>query len=300
MRGGALACAIALVCLLAPTDAALARCEDHVPGPKPQNASRDIVGQSLDEIVERGYIEFAVYEDFPPYSWRDGGKARGVDIDLGRLVAEFLGVEARFRFVAAAENVDGDLRNYVWKGPLIGGRVSNIMLHVPYNDDLACRNEQVVLTGQYFNEKIAIAYRRDAYPDGDAPTPAYFRFDKVGVENDSIADFYLSSFAGGQLQPNIRRFPTTAEAMVALAQGEVQAVMGRKTQLDFGLTAELAVHAPPLPGFAVGEWTLGVAVRHNYRPLAYSVDDAIRAAVDDGRLAAIFDAHGLSFTPPDW
>ncbi|MDJ0608323.1 MAG: transporter substrate-binding domain-containing protein [Kiloniellales bacterium] len=300
MRGGALACAIALVCLLAPTDAALARCEDHVPGPKPQNASRDIVGQSLDEIVERGYIEFAVYEEFPPYSWRDGGKAKGVDIDLGRLVAEFLGVEARFRFVAAAENVDGDLRNYVWKGPLIGGRVSNIMLHVPYNDDLACRNEQVVLTGQYFNEKIAIAYRRDAYPDGDAPTPAYFRFDKVGVENDSIADFYLSSFAGGQLQPNIRRFPTTAEAMVALAQGEVQAVMGRKTQLDFGLTAELAVHAPPLPGFAVGEWTLGVAVRHNYRPLAYSVDDAIRAAVDDGRLAAIFDAHGLSFTPPDW
>ena len=300
MRAGARALAIALVCLLAPADAALARCEDHVPGPKPQNASRDIVGQSLDEIVERGYIEFAVYEDFPPYSWRDGGKAKGVDIDLGRVVAEFLGVEARFRFVAAAENVDGDLRNYVWKGPLIGGRVSNVMLHVPYNDGLACRNEQVVLTGQYFNEKIAIAYRRDAYPDGDAPTPAYFRFDKVGVENDSIADFYLSSFAGGQLQPNIRRFPTTAEAMAALARGEVQAVMGRKTQLDFGLTAALAVHAPPLPGFAVGEWTLGVAVRHNYRPLAYSVDDAIRAAVDDGRLAAIFDAHGLSFTPPDW
>ena len=61
--------------------------------------------------------------------------------------------------MGADENVDDDLRNYVWKGPLIGGGVTNVMLHVPYNRELDIRNELIVLTGQYMNEVLGIAYR---------------------------------------------------------------------------------------------------------------------------------------------
>lgn len=75
----------------------LARCEDHVPQPKPQNASRDIVGADLDTIIERGYIDFAAYEDFPPWSYEENGKIKGVDVEIGRLIAADLGVEPRFR-----------------------------------------------------------------------------------------------------------------------------------------------------------------------------------------------------------
>ena len=285
--------------LLSGASQAFARCEGYVPGPKPQNVGRDIVGQELDQIVERGYIEFAVYEDFAPYSWEESGKPRGIDIELGRLIAEELGVEARFNLVAAGENLDADLRNQVWRGPIVGGRVSNVMLHVPYNPELECRIEQVVLTGQYFNETVVIAFRRDAYPDS-APVPAYFRYDTVGVENDSIADFYLSSAFGGQMRQNVRRFGTPAEAMAALAAGEIKAVMGPRAQLEHGVSDGIEIHAPPLVGFGLSEWTLGVAVRHNYRPLAYTVDDVIQAAVADGRMAAIFESYGLSYSPPDW
>ncbi|MDD9911340.1 MAG: transporter substrate-binding domain-containing protein [Ahrensia sp.] len=266
---------------------------------KPQNTGRDIIGKSLDEIVERGWIEFAVYEDFAPYSYKKGSKLVGVDIDVGELIAQELGVDARFRAVAAGENVDADMRFNVWKGPLIGGRVANVMLHVPYNRELACRNEQVVLNGQYFNETIAIAYSKAKYPE-DPPVPAYFRFDTVGVENDTIADFYLSGIGGGQLLPQMRRYPNYEAAMTALAQGEVDAVMGPLAQLEHGLTDQLAVHRPPLPGLGASSWTLGVAVRHSWRPLSYSVDDAIRAGVGDGRMKAIFEKHGLTFTPPEW
>lgn len=278
---------------------AAALCEGYVPGPKPQNADRDIRGQDHDEIVERGYIHFAVYDDFPPYSWREGGRARGIDIELGRLVAEELGVEPRFDFVVAAENLDADLREHVWRGATIGRRVSNVMLHVPYDPELTCRIEQVVLTGQYYNESLAIAYRSAEYPDAP-PVPAYFRFDTVGVENDTIADFYLSGLAGGQVLPNVRRYPTPEAAMAALAAGEVKAVMGARAQLEHGMTEELALHAPPLPGLAAATWTVGVAVNHSHRQLAYAVDDAIRAAVEDGRVAAIFADYGLSYAPPRW
>ncbi|WP_171125738.1 MULTISPECIES: ABC transporter substrate-binding protein [unclassified Ruegeria] len=274
-----------------------ARCEDHVPQPKPQNASRDIVGADLDTIVERGYIEFAAYEDFAPWSFEKDGQIQGVDIDIGKLIADDLGVEARFNLVAAGENLEADLRNWIWKGPLINGRVANVMLHIPYDSEFACRVEQVVFTGQYHDEEIAIAYRKDAYPD-DPPVPAYFRFDTVAVENDSIADFFLSAFPGGQLAQNVRRFPTAGLAMEALAAGETMAAMGPRAQLEAGLTPELDVHTPPLPGFAVSTWTSGVAVHFAYRGLSYAVDDAIYAALQDGRIKQIFAAHGLTHSPP--
>ncbi|MDP2519763.1 substrate-binding periplasmic protein [Shimia thalassica] len=289
---------LSLMASCAFSQAANARCEDYVPQAKPQNASRDRVGQDLDTIQERGFITFAAYEDFPPWSFEEGGKARGVDIEIGRIIAQDLGVEARFNLVAPGEDLQTDLRNWIWKGPIVGGRVANVMLHVPYDSNFACRVEQVVFNGQYHVEEIAIAYREDAYPE-DPPVPAYFRFDTVAVENDSIADFYLSSFPGGQLGHNVRRFPSMTDAMQALAEAETMAAMGPLAQLEADLQDGLAVHTPPLPGFAVGSWTAGVAVHFAYRPLAYAVDDAIYAAIQDGRIEAIFAKYGLTYRPPE-
>ncbi len=276
---------------------AVARCADYTPGEKPQNTARDIVGADLDTIQDRGWIEFAVYENFAPYSWEDGGKPKGVDIEIGRIIAKALEVEPRFNFVAAGENLEADLRNNVWKGPLVSGRASNVMLHVPYDSEFACRVEQVVFTGQVYAESIAIAYRKEAYPE-DKPIPAYFRYDTVAVENDTIADFYLSRLAGGQLVGNIRRFPDYGGAMTALALGEVKAAMGPRAQLEHGLTDATGLHEPPLPGFGRGSWTLGVAVRHTWRPLAYAVDYAIEDALADGRIKAAFAKFGLTFQAP--
>ncbi|KCV83352.1 amino acid ABC transporter substrate-binding protein [Actibacterium atlanticum] len=270
-----------------------------MPQPKPQNASRDIVGQDLDTIQDRGFMTFAAYEDYPPWSYTEGGKIVGVDIEIGKLIAEDLGVEARFNLVAPGEDLLTDLRNWIWKGPIVGGAVVNVMLHVPYDSEFACRVEQVVFTGQYHQEQIAIAYRKDDYPD-EKPIPAYFRFDTVGVENDSIADFYLSAFPGGQLSGNVTRYPTMTEAMEGLDQGATMAAMGPLAELEFGLTENTDVHTPPLPGFAVGKWTAGVGVHFAYRPLAYAVGDAIYAGLQDGRIEQIFTDFGLTHTPPEF
>ncbi|NSX56234.1 substrate-binding periplasmic protein [Parasulfitobacter algicola] len=272
-------------------------CADHIPQAKPQNASRDIVGQELDQIIDQGHMLFAVYEEFPPYSWEDAGTPRGVDIDIARLIAADIGVEARFNFVDAGETLEADLRNNIWQGPIISGRVANVMMRVPYDSAFACRVEQVVFTGQYAMESIAIAYRKDAYPD-EKPVPAYFRYDTVAVENDSISDFYLSSFAGGQMKSNVVHFTTMADAMQALANSDTMAAMGPLAQLEYGATDKIGIHQPPLPGFAVGTWTLGVAVNFRYRPLSYTVDDAIFAGLQDGRIAAIYESYGLRFQPP--
>ncbi|MBU2358051.1 substrate-binding periplasmic protein [Loktanella sp. M215] len=287
-----------LTCLaLGWTAPAFAACEGYVPEPKPQNASRDIVGQDLDTIQAQGFITFAAYENFPPWSYAENNQPTGVDIEIGRLIAESLGVEARFDLVPAGETVEADLRNWIWQGPPTGGSVDNVMLHVPYDVNFACRVDQVVFNGQYAKETIAIAYNKTDYPDSP-PVPAYFRYDTVGVENDTIADFYLAGIGNGMLIPKMKHYPTVAAAMLAMAAGDVMAVMGPRAQLQAGLTADGDVHQPPLPGLAVGTWTVGLAVHTRYRYLGYAVDDAIRAALDDGRIAEIFASHGLSYDAP--
>lgn len=287
---------------------AFARCEDVAAGARPQNTPREFVGETLDEIQDRGTLTIAVYEDFPPYSWLDGTEPKGVDIEVGRILAEGLGVTPEFRFVQAGETIQTDLMSYVWRGTVQKEPVSNVMLRVPYDSEFACRVEQAVFTGQYAKESIAIAYSLAAYPDAvpsdqdrheGGPVPAYFRFDTVAVENDSIADFYLTAFPGGQIGPNIHRFPQMAQAMAALAAGEVMAAMGPLSQLQWGATEGIAVHRPPLPNFALGSWTVGLAVHQSHRDLAYALDDAVSAALADGRMAAAYAKYGLTFQPPE-
>lgn len=289
-----------LIAGLAFAGPAFARCEDYVPQPKPQNTFAQDIGREFDKIIDDGWIEFALYEDFAPWSYKEGGKIVGVDVEIAKIIAEDIGVEPRFRLVQAGENLDTDMRNYVWKGATVGGRVSDVMLHVPYDSELTCRIEQVVFTGQYAMEALAIGYSDAEYPDEDErPTPAYFRFDTVAVENDSISDFYLSSIGRGSVSDAINRFSTNEQAVAAMVAGETMATMAPLAVIEAGLTEGFGVHRPPLPGLVHSTWTVGVAVNQQHRDLGYAVDYAIEKALADGRIEAIFAAHGLTFLPPE-
>lgn len=289
---------LAMGALLFPAGA-FARCEGHVPQPKPQNTFAQDVGRKLDRIIDEGWIEFALYEDYRPWSFEEKGKARGIDVEIGKLIAADLGVEPRFRLVAAGENLDADLLNYVWKGAAVGGRVSDVMLHVPYDSELVCRIEQVTFTGQYAMESVAIAYKAAEYPE-KGPTPPYFRVDPVAVENDSIADFYLTSLIGSV--DKIHRYRSADAVMDGLAAGETLAAMGPRAQLEAGMArhpeAGLKLHEPPLVGFSRGKWTIGVGVGFQHKDLAYAVDMAVEKALKDGRIAKIFADHGLTYAEP--
>lgn len=278
---------------------AFARCEDVIPQAKPQNTFAQDVGRDFDRILEEGWIEFAVYENFYPWSYEEKGKAAGVDVEIGRVIAAELGVTPRFRLVQAGETLETDLMNFVWKGAIIGGRVSDVMLHVPYDSALVCRIEQVTFTGQYATESVAIAFRKADYPDG-GPKPAFFRYDTVAVENDSISDFFLTSFVGPV--DKIHRYGSAQLAVDGLAAGETMAAMAPRAELEGGIgrhpEAGLDLHEPPLLGFARGKWTVGVGVNFQHKDLAYAVDMAIETALADGRIAAIFDQYGLTFQPP--
>jgi len=256
-------------------------------------------GDSYDEIIEKGEILFGVYKDFPPYSFHEDGKLKGIDIEVGKLIAEGLKVKAKFRAVGADENVDDDLRNNVWKGHYLGGGVVNVMLHVPYHRELDIRNELVVLTGRYFQERIGLSWRKDRL--GDAPNMLMLAGHKLGAELDSLADFYLLGFRGGAMANDVVHFGKPDDAMKALGTGEVSAVAGLLGQLEYGrrhAADVIETGTPPMPGLRPANWTLGIAIRHNYRQLGYAVDEILYAATTDGRLERIFADFGLTYTAP--
>ena len=53
-------------------------------------AQADEDKSALSRVEEKGVIEVAVYENFPPYSYRQNGRATGVDVDVARALERSL------------------------------------------------------------------------------------------------------------------------------------------------------------------------------------------------------------------
>ncbi|MGB0747864.1 MAG: substrate-binding periplasmic protein [Magnetospiraceae bacterium] len=258
------------------------------------------VALTFDEIQEKGEIIVAVYRDFPPFSYRDAnGTLVGIDVDIAAQIANSLDVRLTVFELTADETVQDDLRNAVWKGHYLGGLVADVMLHVPYDRAFSLQNNQVFFFGAYLEEAIHLTWNPDTV--GAKPTLAVFRFEKIGVELDTLADFALTSFNGGMIRENVLHYRTIEEAAQAMRAGEVQAILATRSQLDHAFHAD-AVKPPVGPvllsGVAKPKWLIGAAVKHTYRQLGYAVGDILAAMVNDGTMEQIFAKHGITYRPP--
>jgi ABC-type amino acid transport substrate-binding protein len=260
-------------------------------------------GDTLDEITTRGSIIIGMYDDYAPYSYIENGEIKGTDAEIGKLIAQALGVKAELQLRRADENVDADLRDHVWRGPVVEqGNVVNVMLHMPIDRELALRNDMVVMGGAYASEKTVLSWSKTQL--GDIPTMADFTEYKIAVENDSIADFYLGGMAGGGIVKNILHQPNMGKAMQLLIDGEAAGAMGPMAQLEHALAGlgdrrkNFGVGRTVPAGLGQGTWTYGFAVRMNYRDLFYAVEQALADAVADGRMQKIFESYGLTYNPP--
>ncbi|MCW9035065.1 MAG: ABC transporter substrate-binding protein [Rhodospirillales bacterium] len=254
---------------------------------------------SLDEITTKGIIRIAVYRDFPPFSYREKGKLKGVDVDIAKEIAKEIGVKLEFMELTADETVDDDLRNAVWKGHILNGAIADVMLHVPYDRVFAKRNNMVVIFGPYYTEKLAFAW--DKAKVGDSQTVAMFGYEKVGVEVDTMSDFYLVSAFNNRFRENVVHFNTSGDATDALKNKEVVAVMAPITQLSGALGSnnkDFPINTPPTPGLAKSQWLVGASVMHTYRALGYAVGDILTKMVKNGRMEQIFESYDLPYFPP--
>jgi len=254
---------------------------------------------SLDTVMARGTIRVAVYRDFPPFSQSVGGVLKGADVDLAKAIADKLGLSVEFMELTADENMDDDLRNAVWKGHYLGGGVADVMMHVPVNRDFALRNDLVVIFGAYQRETFAVA--RDPSRISETAGFPVFQTEKVGVELDTVPDFYLSGAFGGRLQENLVHFSTVGQAVEGLRRGSVAAVFAPLSQLEGALgpdKAKFPIGRMAAPNLNPSEWPIGLAVKQDGHDLAYRVGDIVTELLGSGTMKEIYDRHGLTHSAP--
>ena len=251
------------------------------------------------ETQTPGRLRVAVYADFPPYS----AKGKGIDIDLGKELARRMGMEPEVIEYTADEDMSDDLRNMVWKGHYLGTRPADVMLHVPVDKYLADNNEQVRIFAPYHVESLAVARdpRRIPPVTGSAARALEaFTREKIGVETASLADDFLMSVMNGRLRENVMHFTTVAQAVQAMKQGQIGAVMAARTEVEsaVGTGTAYEISAVTMPELRIKGWALGLAVKAGNDPLAEALGKAMQEIDRDGTLAKIFTDNGVTLQKP--
>ncbi len=266
--------------------------------------------RTYDEMIAAGELKVAVYKDFAPYSFEDGGQPRGVDVDLAKALAKALGVRLELVWAPAGEKLDDDLRDYIWRGnQLRNQQLADLMMRVPYDRDYAQKrnelgeleNGHVVMFGPYQNESWQVAYDRRRLDS--VGSVAVFEHHPIGVEVDSVPSFYLTSVFNGMLSARTHHYPGVPQAFAAMNAGEVDAVMAMRGEIDWQVheanDSQLALAQNAYPNMGKQLWEIGMAVHESNRQLAYAVEEALEGLIRDGTLEAIYAGYGLRWEVPE-
>jgi len=253
---------------------------------------------SFSEVQEKGYLRIAVYKDYAPFSYRENGRLVGIEVELGKLLAEKLDVDPLIWAISADETMSDDLRNSVWKGHYIGGGTADVMLHVPVHKDFAEENDKVVIANAYFKEEV-VAVRHNSR--AGTPLVKLFTDSAIGVELDTLADFYLVGAMGGRFRENVKHYTTVEDAVAALTDGEVRSVVAPRSQLEAALKGtvdEYLFTAVSMPLSYQASWKVGMAVKSGRGELVEKLTAAFEELKKSGELEALFKKYKITYLKP--
>lgn len=253
----------------------------------------------LDEVVASGALRVVSYLDNAPFSFEKDGQPAGIDVEIARALARELGVEAEIILRMQGEKADDDVRANVWRGPLTGGGVGDIMMNVPMDREFSIRNPEAVFGNPYYQESVALAV--DPSLSETVTSFDVFKTRKVGVQLGTVADYFLMTYEDGALIENISHHVKPEAGVQDFARRDVSALMGMRSKLE-SLLHEAKVPAalvePDMPGIVRKHWVVGMAWKENSRDLGYAIEAALAKLAETGELARCFEKHGVSYVPP--
>ena len=257
----------------------------------------------LDDVLAAKSLRVIAYLENAPFSWEAaGGSVKGIDVDIGRAVARELGVEAEVILRMQGEKADDDLRANVWKGPLTGGGVGDIMMHVPIDREFALRNREAAVIGNpYFQEQVVVAIHPEL--TGDAPAFDVFKEKdkKIAVQIATVADYFLMSYQDGALIENVAHHVKAEAGAKEFAGKEVAAWMGVRSKIEALLSdqsVEPKIVRPDMDGIVRRDWVVGMAWNEKSRDLGYAIQAALDKLKASGEMKKIFADYGVTYVEP--
>lgn len=246
----------------------------------------------LDKIRASGTVSFAVYDDNPPWS----GKQGGLDHDIANAIAGKLGLKASLILFPAGENVDDDLRNLVWKGHYLGIGPADVMLHVPVDANLIRKNDKVEIFAPYYRESVKLARNVKAIPEMNGIPSLLGK--RMGAEKVSISAMVL--LGDPDLRDNVTIYASGVEAVQKLKDGDIDAVVATRAEIESVLQgdANFEMTDAPFTRLPRNGWVLGMSVKKDNPELAQAVQKAVNELFDSGEMAALFKKHGVRSIRP--
>jgi len=248
---------------------------------------------ALEKVRRKATLTVGLYNAMPPFH-ADG---RGIDVELGRALAQALGVAFSPLAFTADENMDDDLRNMVWKGHYLGYGPADVLLHVPVDRPLMASNPQVQIFGPYWRERIVVA--RDLSRVPDMPSLEAFAGQRIAVPGQSLAGWLLIGADHGAYRDQlVTHWGDGTACAAALQRGEVAAAAGMASELESVLAGDprFAIEPLPLPRMREG-WAVGMAVKKNATDLAQALQGALNDLMQSGRLKTMFADARVQWRP---
>lgn len=247
-----------------------------------------------DKLRETGTLKVAVYNEFAPFSDKEGG----IDVDLAQALAARLGLKLSLLPFPADEEVADDLRNMVWKGHYLGYGPADVMLHVPVDNRLMSANPQVRIFAPYYVETLRLVRSAHSIPQFEGIQSLGGK--RVGVEKVSLSGMLMLGEDGGRFREQVQIYPSAGEALAALKAGRLDAVLAKRSEIEAAMRGD-----PAFPLEDIGfqrmprtGWAVGMAVRKDDEELARRLQAALNELSASGELAALFAKHGVQVARP--
>lgn len=224
--------------------------------------------QSLNRVRQAGVLVIALDASYPPFETTDGrGNYGGFDVDLGRLIAARLGVQAAFKNIAFDSLYDA----------LFSRQADLLISGLHYEAE---RTRDVIYTVPYLDAGQVFIIRKEDSAAGNADMAGR----RVAVETASEGDIAARKATDKFKGMTVQGYTSPEEMVQALVAGQADAAVSDYVSAMAALRQQpgLRLLLPPFSGdplVAAGDARDSALMRQ--------VSRIVKAARDDGTLSRL-------------
>lgn len=220
------------------------------------------------KALEDGVLNVGLSADFPPYEYYDKNEIVGIDVEISKAVAEYLGYEIKIS--------DMDFSNII--ASIESGKIDAGVSGMTVTKE---RLESVNFSNSYAKSVQLVVINEDS----DIKAIDDLEGKKIGTQLGSTGDIFSKDDFG---EENVSSFNKFADAILALNSGNIDAVMmDEQTALSF-LEANDSLKALDT---AYADEDYAIALPKDNEELLTEINMALKALDEDGTLQEIIDKY---------